>query len=299
MTAIHPVVNEPGRRLSRKRHFLKLDNTPSRTSCLLAPASSGLKAKMFTLLLKLVGPLVFLVASLVRLGLENRWRDRRSRQRQMVLRFLVAAMFIGTALTVIYIITDHREREAAALQVNDRARQAQEERRQISTSIAELVELARERAPDLTEQQALSEISAEVRSLRQQTVQLETELDGVKKYSSVSKLNAQGLTGRAGAGLRETSDLSRALDGAYIEHGGKLYPNCNTEGIAQFARVTVEYPSFPFAHYALAVCQRQEGNPEWQQHAQRAIDILYHTTRLDGHHQNHDDAYRELQNLVE
>ena len=257
---------------------------------------------MLGLLLKLIGPLIILVAALLRLGLDNRWRDRRTLQRRIVLRVLVGVMFVGTVLTEIGLVYDHiteqREREYTAAQADERALKAQEERRQLSTSIADLVTLARQRDPSLTEQQALSEITAEVRSLRQRAVQLESELGGLKRYSSVSKLNARGLTGIAGAGLTESSALSGALEGAYIEREGRLYPRCNAEGAAQFAKVAREHPSFPFAHYALAVCQHHAGNPEWRRHANRAVEILDHTTDLDGHHPHQDQIHQELQQLL-
>ena len=257
---------------------------------------------MLGLLLKLIGPLVILAAALLRLGLDNRWRDRRTLRRRIVLRVLVGVMFVGTVLTEIGLIHDHiaeqRERESATSQADERALKAQEERQQLSESMAELVTLARQRDPSLTEQQALSEISAEFRSLRQQTAQLKSELGGLKRYSSVSKLNAQGLTGIAGAGLKESSALSRALEGAYVEREGKLYPRCDVEGIAQFAKVAREHPSFPFAHYALAVCQRRADNSGWRCHASRAVEILNHTTELDGHHSHQDQIHQELQRLL-
>ena len=253
---------------------------------------------MTGLLLKLFGPLIILTAALLRLGLDNRWRDRRTLQRRIVLRVLVGVMFAGTALIemgLVYdYITDQKEREYTA----ERALKAQEERRQLSTSVAELVTLARQRDPSLTEQQALSEITVEVRSLRQQAVQLKSELGGLKRYSSVSKLNARGLTGIAGVGLKESSALSRALEGAYLEREGKLYPRCDVEGIAQFAKVAREHPSFPFAHWALAVCQRHAGNSEWRRHANRAVEVLNHTIELDGHHSHQDQIYQELRQLL-
>lgn len=246
---------------------------------------------MLGLLLKLVGPPVILVAALIRLGLDNRWRDRRTRQRRIVLRILVVAMIAGTVLTEIGLIHTHIAEQRDRLK-------AQEESRLLSTSIGELVTLARQRDPNLTEQQALAEISVEVRSLREQATQLGSELEGLKRYSSISKLNVLGLTGTAGVGLKESSALSRALEGLYIEREGKLYPRCDAEGIARFEDVAEQHPLFPFAHWALAICQRRAGNPDWRRHANRAVEILEHTTELSGHHPHHDQIHQELMQLL-
>ncbi len=255
---------------------------------------------MFELTLKLVGLPVILIVALIQLGLENRWRDQRTRQRWT--RFLVAVMIVSTMLTGFDFWYTHnaeqKERERIAKTTNERQIKAREERQEISVSIKELVELAREHDASLTEQEALTEISTEVRSLRKQTALLGSELQGLKKYGNVAKLHAKGLTGMAGAGLRESSALSRALEGAYVEKEGRLYPRCDTEGMTRFANVAKKYPAFPFAHYALAVCQQIAGNPQWRVHANRALEIVIHTTQVAGHHRDHDAIHQELTQLL-
>ena len=252
------------------------------------------------MILKLVGLPVILIAALIQLGLENRWRDQRTRQRWT--RFLVAVMIASTMLTGFDFWYTHNveqeERERIAKTTNEREIKARKERQVISASIKELVGLARERDASLTEQEALTKISSEVRSLRKQTALLGSELQGLKKYGDIAKLDARGLTGRAGVGLKESSALSRALEGAYVEKEGRVYPRCDTEGMTRFSNVAKKHPAFPFAHYALAVCRHMSGNPQWRVHANRALEIVNHTTQLAGHHTNHDEIKQELTQLL-
>ena len=237
---------------------------------------------MIELIPKLVGPLVILIVAMIQLGLENHWRDQRTRQRWT--RILIGVMILSTILTGFDIWQTHdaeqKERDRIAKTTNEREIKAREERQEISASIKELVALARERDASLTEEEALTEISAEVRSLRKETALLGSEFQGLKKYGDVAKLDAKGLTGMAGPGLKESSALSRALEGAYVEKEGRVYPRCDTEGMTRFANVTKKHPAFPFAHYALAVCQHMAGNPQWRVHANRALEIVNHTTQL-------------------
>ena len=129
--------------------------------------------------------------------------------------------------------------------------QEQKERiAKIDHGVVELVKLARERNPNLTEQEALGNIAAEVRALRQRTSELDRELDGVKRYGNVAELNAFGLKGLAGSGLRETSRLSPILNEAYISRqvGGqeKFFPRCDSKGIAAFRRTAEIDPDWRF-----------------------------------------------------
>ncbi len=127
---------------------------------------------------------------------------------------------------------------------------------------------------------------------------LEHELEGVKQYSNVAKLNGFGLTGRAGLGLKETSPLSRILEGAYTreEDGGqvKFLPRCDSKGVAAFQKAAEMNPIFPFSYWALAICAAETGDEKWRIHAERAVTILKHTTQIAGHHTHHDNALEGL-----
>ena len=251
---------------------------------------------------KFSAPVVVLGVSLWSLLLDSSCRNRPILERFRAVQKRAAVIIATTLVTEVGIFSSHlgeqRQRRNSEAQAEARFQRARDERREISTSIGELVTLARHRNPRLTEQQALTQISAEVRSLREETVELEDQITGLKRYSDVAELNARGVRGIAGPGLTESSPISRALQGAYAERGGRLYPRCDVNRLAQFGTVAQEYPDFPFAHYALAVCQQKLGNSSWREHATRALEILEHTTQLAGHHLQQAQIQEELQQFL-
>ena len=176
----------------------------------------------------------------------------------------------------------------------------QERIARIDQGVQELVDLARERDPGLTEQEALNEVIVELRALRKRTSVNQAELQGLKRYRVVAELNGFGLSGRVGpgSGLSETSAISLALEQAYDrkEDGGQVtfLPRCDSTGRTAFQKAATLNPDFPFAHWALALCAQQHGDPSWRSHAQRAVTILEHTTQIVGHHAHHDQVLEQL-----
>lgn len=154
------------------------------------------------LVLKLAANGFILLIAAIGWGLENKWQDRRTRARRRWARSLIVLIFAGSIV-------------GAVVTLHSRSKEQEQQERivRIDQGVVELVKLARERDPNLTEQEALRSISTEVRTLRRRTFKLERELDGVKQYGNVAVLNAFGLSGRirAGSGLKETSSISRAL----------------------------------------------------------------------------------------
>ena len=252
--------------------------------------------------IKFSAPVVVLGVSLWSILLESSCRNRPILDRLRAIGGRVAVMIATTLIAEVGIFSSHlseqRQRRNSEAQAEARFQRARDQRREISTSIGELVTLARQRNPGLTEQQALTQISAEVRSLREETADLEDQITVLKRYSNVAELNARGVRGIAGPGLTESSPISRALEGAYAERGGRLYPLCDVNRLAQFGTVAQEHPDFPFTHYALAVCQQKLGNSSWREHANRALEILEHTTELAGHHPQQAQIQEELQRLL-
>ena len=129
--------------------------------------------------------------------------------------------------------------------------------------------------------------------------QLERDIAAVRDYSSVARLGPRGVTGTAGSGLKETSPLSKALEGTWVERDGRSFPLCNDAALAKFDAVTGSHPRFPFSHYALAVCLRGREAPPWRRHAAEAVRIFEHTTAIAGHHPGHDGALAELRGYIE
>ena len=245
------------------------------------------------LALKIAAHMGILTIAAVGWGLEHKWKDRQTRARRRWAGLLFVLIIAGSIVSGGVTWHSHI------------GEQEQQQRiKKIDEGVVELVKLARERDPTLTEQQALREIGSEVRTLRERTTKLERELGGVKRYGAVAKLNGLGLSGRIGpgSGLKETTAISRALAEAYVarEVGGrtKHFPRCDQEGLAAFRKATEVNPDFPFSHWGLATCARKAGDDEWRRYAERAVAILEHTTQIAGHHGNHDDVLEELRNLL-
>ena len=245
---------------------------------------------MSELVLKLTANGLILLIAVIGWGLENRWHDRRTKIRRRWARVLIVIVIIAAAVDSGVTWHTHGQEQ------EDRERLAG-----IEDGVATLVKLAREEDPTLTEQEALREVSAEIHTLRGRTSELERELEGVKRYSSVARLNMFGLKGEAGAGLKETSALSRLLEDAYVrkEDGGqvKFLARCDEKGTAAFHKAVETNPDFPFSYWGLALCAESFGHVEWGTHAAQGMTIFEHTTQIAGHHPHHDEALRQLRDL--
>ncbi|MCY3812109.1 MAG: hypothetical protein OXH15_09970 [Gammaproteobacteria bacterium] len=241
---------------------------------------------MTDLALQLGGHLFVLLVAAIAWGLDNKWRDRRTRNRRKWTHILLAAIVLATVINGATTWRGHNQQQAH-----------QQRLARIDQGVNQLVRLGRERNPGLTEREALEGVVAEVHTLRERTTALESDLRGVERYAAVAELNVLGLKGLGGAGIKETSPLSRLLQDAYtvVSNGQTTYhARCDQTGIAALERSAEFNPDFPFAHWALASCARQNNNPNWQTHAQRAVEILKHTTRIAGHRPEHQEALQQL-----
>lgn len=256
--------------------------------------------------IELIALVVVLSAALVQLFLQYFYREAPTASRRRWTYILVALVIAGAIANGIGSWRTHVDQKEARERIeqttNEREQQARKERQQISENIRELVTLARERDPSLSEQEAIRVITAEVRSLRERTSQLADELHGLRRYSKMAKYSALGLTGIAGEGLKEDSPIARALQDAYIkvgsENGPNYYPRCDAQGLARFEAVTRKFPDFPFSHWALAKCLKQMGNPQWRNYAERAMAIFKHTTRISDRSPHHDQARKQIEQLL-
>ena len=209
-------------------------------------------------IVELIGLALVLTAAVVQLCLEHFWRERPAQLRSRWV-YLLAVLVIAGALANEIGAWQTRaavreERERIERTAKEHEQLARRERQEISANIQDLVTLARERDPGLTEQEAVRTVTTEVRTLRERTSQLEHELRGFRRYSKVAKYSALGLTGIAGEGLKENSPIARALEGAYIktdrgETQPQYQPRCDDlQGLARFENVAREFPDFPFSH---------------------------------------------------
>ena len=129
---------------------------------------------MWEMSFQMIALAVILTAALVQLSLEHFLpREPASRRRSWtyILIVLVLAGAIANGIGAWQTHVNQSDtRERLERTVKEREHQAQKERQEISERIQNLVTLARERNPNLTEQEALRTISAEVRTLRERTI---------------------------------------------------------------------------------------------------------------------------------
>ena len=121
-------------------------------------------------------------------------------------------------------------------------------------------------------------------------------LEALRDYSYVARLTIDGTSGRAGAGLTETTAISKMLADTRITRDKKVFPNCDEQSLKKYRATVDEHPRFPFSHWSLSVCLRIRRDPAWKHHAHEAVNIFRKTTRLADHHPSHDEALRGLEN---
>ena len=233
---------------------------------------------------------IILWMGVIEWGLENRWHDR-PKTRQRWARSLIVFLIAVSVVDAIVAWRTHEQEQ-------------EEEKRaaRIEQGVQTLVKLARERDPTLTEQEALREVSAEIQALRGRTAELVHELEGVKRYGSVAKLNAAGVSGKAGVGLTEGNSVLPGLENAYKheQRDGrrKISLRCDDDARAILRKAAEVKPDFPFSYWGLAICAVNAGEQGWQKYAEQAVTILEHTTEIAGHHGNHDVALEQLRALL-
>ena len=246
---------------------------------------------MTELALKLAANGLILVIAVIGWGLENRWHDRRTKVHRRWARTLIVLLIAVSTVDGAMTWRTHGEEQ------EERERSAR-----IEDGVKMLVKLARERDPNLTEQEALREVSTEIQTLRGRTSELERELKGWKRYASVAELNACGVRTVARLGLTRTTALSRTLGQAHTcKRDGeqpRVVVGCDRKGIAAFRNAAEIEPDFPFSYWGLAMCTERAGDEEWRTYAEKAVTILEHTTEITGHHEHHDEALQQLRELL-
>ena len=269
---------------------------------------------MIVLVLKVLVPLLSIIPIV---------RSEWSKQADMGVWELARRTAVSTAvaaLVAIGLVADHMNQSGALAAAQDDAAEAREARRRIEeltseqaaaltaaqddaaeagralqrieNATAEVVALMRERDPGLTEPEALDRVADELR-------ELEDQLTGLRMYGDVSELDVLGAPFIAGEGISVTSPLMQALEGTWDISDSRISPHCDQTALAKFSAVTENHPSFPFAHYALSDCAFGAGDNTWREHADRALEILRHTTEIAGHHSHHTAVYRYLRSRLE
>jgi len=93
--------------------------------------------------------------------------------------------------------------------------------------------------------------------------------------------------------------LSGWVDGYVKATASGKQVRFDDEAISHFEEALKKYPKYPFSYYFLAEAFRLKGDNELAKtYAKQGIEILQVTTRIPNHSPDHDDALKNLQNLL-
>ena len=259
------------------------------------------------------------------------WHDKRTTRFKKARSYLLFGLFpILLGVSILIVILDDRDHRTEVAQLharfdesNQKAKDAEamaakrdavsvsqfaevhQENQRLELMLRPFVSLARQRHPETSSSDALSkfavELSQQRRELttqRQEVSSLKDLAEASKEYSSIAALNGIGITGIAGAGLVETTPISKLLDGTYTRDGDRYTYLCTDETVAKFRNAVFQAPKFPFSYYALTFCFQRQNNPEWITYASQAVKILRKTTLIAGHNPSQDAILAELEKTL-
>ena len=70
--------------------------------------------------------------------------------------------------------------------------------------------------------------------------------------------------------------------------------DCSTQAIHQYLGTIQRFELFPFPYYVLAKCEQKSNDSEWQVNFGKAYKILSITTKIHGHHLDHDAVLNQM-----
>ena len=120
----------------------------------------------------------------------------------------------------------------------------------------------------------------------------------VDKQPAAARLAAVAAAGCLPTATRGSQSSYTTLWDTTKTEDGTVSPRCNNEGISAFKNAVTINPDFPFPYWALATCAFKAGKSDWRVYAERAVEILEHTTQISGHNPGHDKALLNIGRLI-
>lgn len=114
-------------------------------------------------------------------------------------------------------------------------------------------------------------------------------------YLDVSKLNIMGATGTALPPLQEDSSLSMALSPFLQKSDHDLNISCTADALEVFNGIIKNNPNFPFGYFLRGYCKKFLNMDDWKADYERARTILMITTKIPGHHPQHDFVLHRIE----
>lgn len=125
----------------------------------------------------------------------------------------------------------------------------------------------------------------------------QSEISSLKnevEYQEVAGYNALGNKSAQVMGIHMVHTPINDWSVSFIFRSeGKIIFRCDSLAIEACKVVIKKLPSYPFAYYFLALCQKEIGDNSWKQNAQIAKSIFEETTSIPNHHPDHDEILSE------
>ena len=173
------------------------------------------------LLLKLLAPLLVLITTLLRIGLDYKWRDRRTKRHHSRLTVVLVSVMVLAAVTTLFVIYhDHQsfadqeiklseihvQAQKAVESAEARERSAHEERNVLQRHIVALserldpfVELATARYPGSAVEDALASLLSEIKELQADALRARRGITVTYDYTGYQRTTGPGkITGDPG-----------------------------------------------------------------------------------------------------
>jgi uncharacterized protein YoxC len=206
----------------------------------------------------------------------------------------IIIIFIVIAI-VLFVVFKFKESKIKYLEstidnLKNNLRDKQAEIQRLETQLIPFKTYALEHYPG-TEKEALSQLENKIKGIG-------NSVEEIKDYSEISKMDFSGSPYNLAPPLQYSSTLIRMFEGCYEKKENAYYPRCGDEVEETYKKVIEKFPKFPFSYYGLALCLKDKGDKSWKTYAEKAINIFKKTTSIDGHNEQHDEALRRLQNLL-
>ncbi|MCL5269743.1 MAG: hypothetical protein M1457_04130 [bacterium] len=198
---------------------------------------------------------------------------------------------IGAILTAVAFIYSDRFLQAPGLRdkIEMLKSQVMEKNNRISTLETQLVPFR-----TIALEKYTGDENQRMKKLASALFDLENDVDIIKRYSDVAKMNALGMDVEVVPPLQYNSPISTLLMGTWQSIEGRLVMSKTIEAEKKYRKIVDKYPHFPFSYYYISDCLKERGDPSWKDYAHKAIDILEKTTSITGHHHNHDEMLQYL-----
>ena len=112
------------------------------------------------------------------------------------------------------------------------------------------------------------------------------------EYWEVARLNGLAVH-FVGGDLVDHTPLNDII-GAYVRPNSaeKLVWDCSPDAIKAYGEAIKSNTKYPFSYFYRASCAKLNNDGGWQTDVDRAKEILLVTTRIPGHHINHDEILK-------